>query len=74
MNLAVEAARARGARTIVAEYVPTAKNAVVADLFANLGFRALRRAAADAASRAGRSTSPRTSRIRPIIRNAAPGP
>jgi predicted enzyme involved in methoxymalonyl-ACP biosynthesis len=31
-------ARARGAARILGRYVPTAKNAVVADLFQNLGF------------------------------------
>jgi FkbH-like protein len=38
LNIAVEAARARGVRTFVAEHKPTEKNAVIKDLFANLGF------------------------------------
>jgi len=42
MNVAVEAARARGARLIRATYIPTAKNGVVKDLFASLGFTPLR--------------------------------
>jgi predicted enzyme involved in methoxymalonyl-ACP biosynthesis len=42
MNIAVEAARERGATTIVAQYVPTAKNGVVSDLYAGLGFRRVR--------------------------------
>ncbi|MGH8290691.1 MAG: HAD-IIIC family phosphatase [Steroidobacteraceae bacterium] len=41
MNVAAEAARARGARRIVARYIPTTRNAVVRDLYANLGFRPL---------------------------------
>lgn len=40
MNIAVEAARAKGARALLAEYLPTPKNAVVADLYPMLGFRA----------------------------------
>lgn len=39
MNLAVEAARARGMRAIRAAYVPSAKNGVVAGLYASLGFQ-----------------------------------
>ena len=38
MNIAVEAARRRNARTLVATYVPTPKNAVIKDLYENLGF------------------------------------
>jgi len=38
MNVAVEAARARGVRTFRATYIPTARNGVVKDLYANLGF------------------------------------
>jgi FkbH-like protein len=45
MNIAVEAARERGARAIEATYVPTAKNSVVRDLFGNLGFRRLEESA-----------------------------
>ena len=38
MNIAVEAARARGISAIRARYVPTPKNAVVRDLYPKLGF------------------------------------
>jgi FkbH-like protein len=41
MNIAVEIARAMGAQSFRAEYVPTAKNQVVKDLYSNLGFSAL---------------------------------
>jgi predicted enzyme involved in methoxymalonyl-ACP biosynthesis len=38
MNIAVEAARQRGARALCADYVPTKKNTVIRELFPNLGF------------------------------------
>jgi FkbH-like protein len=38
MNEVVARARSRGVREITGEYIPTAKNALVADLFARLGF------------------------------------
>ncbi len=38
MNILVEAAEARGARVILADFLPTPKNAVVSDLYARLGF------------------------------------
>ncbi len=38
MNIAVEAARRAGVRRLRADYVPTAKNGVVADLYDKLGF------------------------------------
>jgi FkbH-like protein len=38
LNIAVEAALARGANVIEAELIPTAKNAVIKDLFTTLGF------------------------------------
>jgi FkbH-like protein len=38
MNIAVEAARERGARALVADYIPTAKNDVISKLFPSLGF------------------------------------
>ncbi len=38
MNIAVDAARARGARALVANYVPTAKNGVISTLYQSLGF------------------------------------
>lgn len=39
MNVAVEAARRRGARRFRADYVPTPRNAIVSSLYANLGFQ-----------------------------------
>ena len=41
MNIAVEIARGRGIHVFVADYVPTPKNAVIKDLFGELGFRPL---------------------------------
>jgi FkbH-like protein len=38
MNIAVEAAREWGARALVANYVPTAKNDVISELYPSLGF------------------------------------
>jgi FkbH-like protein len=38
MNIAVEAARRCGARALVADYIPTPKNAVINGLFSSLGF------------------------------------
>src|SRR5208282_4137192 len=38
MNIAVEAARARGARALIANYIPTAKNGVIRTLYPSLGF------------------------------------
>jgi len=38
MNIAVEAARERGARGLVANYIPTAKNDVIKTLYPSLGF------------------------------------
>ncbi|MFO1272805.1 MAG: HAD-IIIC family phosphatase [Rubrivivax sp.] len=38
MNIAVELARARGARALTARFVPTDRNGVVAGLYAGLGF------------------------------------
>jgi predicted enzyme involved in methoxymalonyl-ACP biosynthesis len=38
LNLVVEGARAIGAHTIVGEYKPTAKNGMVRDLYARVGF------------------------------------
>ncbi len=38
MNIAVEIARNRGARTLHAKYIPTPKNVVVRDLYERLGF------------------------------------
>ena len=38
MNILVEAARDRGVHTLRAAFIPTAKNAVIKDLFERLGF------------------------------------
>jgi hypothetical protein len=38
MNIAVEAARERGVRALVADYIPTAKNDVIRKLYPSLGF------------------------------------
>jgi FkbH-like protein len=38
MNIAVEAARKRGVRALVADYIPTAKNKVIDTLYSGLGF------------------------------------
>jgi FkbH-like protein len=45
MNGAVEAAGRRGIRGIRGEYIPTAKNSVVSDLFQRLGFSSVASAA-----------------------------
>lgn len=46
MNIAVEAARQRGVRTLVADYIATPKNNVISTLFPSLGFTAVDRPAA----------------------------
>lgn len=52
LNIAVELARERGAVALRADYVPTAKNGVVKDLYPTLGFVPLSRApAADGVTR-----------------------
>ena len=38
MNIAVEALRQRGVRAIYGDYIPTAKNGVIKDLYQSLGF------------------------------------
>ena len=38
MNIAVELARRRGVRALVAKYIPTAKNNVISALYPTLGF------------------------------------
>jgi FkbH-like protein len=38
MNIAVDAARERGVRALVADYIPTAKNDVISKLYPSLGF------------------------------------
>ena len=45
MNIAVQAARARGARALVAEYIPTPKNDVISNLYPSLGFTEVGRSA-----------------------------
>ncbi len=52
MNIAVEAAKERGARTLVADYIPTPKNDVISKLYPSLGFTEVERPApADGAKR-----------------------
>src|SRR5271166_3861369 len=41
MNIAVEAARQRGARALIADYIPTPKNNVISALYPSLGFAAV---------------------------------
>jgi predicted enzyme involved in methoxymalonyl-ACP biosynthesis len=41
LALLVAEARARGARALIGAYVPTAKNGMVRDLYARLGFQKL---------------------------------
>jgi FkbH-like protein len=41
MNIAVEAARQRGARALIADYIGTSKNAVIKALYPSLGFTAV---------------------------------
>jgi FkbH-like protein len=45
MNVAVEAAKERGVRAFVADYIPTAKNDVISKLYPGLGFTEVDRAA-----------------------------
>jgi FkbH-like protein len=41
MNIAVEAARQRGARALIADYIATSKNNVISALYPSLGFAAI---------------------------------
>ena len=41
MNIAVEAARQRGARALIADYIGSSKNAVIKALYPSLGFTAV---------------------------------
>jgi predicted enzyme involved in methoxymalonyl-ACP biosynthesis len=41
MNIAVEAARQRGARALIADYIPTSKNNMISALYTSLGFAAV---------------------------------
>ena len=43
MNIAVEAARQRGARAFIADYIATSKNKVIRALYPSLGFAAVNR-------------------------------
>lgn len=47
LNQMVEAARAAGYRYIIGEYLPTPKNSMVKDHFANLGFERMAGSATD---------------------------
>ena len=41
MNIAVEAARQRGMKALIADYIPTPKNDVISSLYPSLGFSPL---------------------------------
>jgi predicted enzyme involved in methoxymalonyl-ACP biosynthesis len=41
MNIAAEAARQRGVRAIIADYIATSKNDVISSLYPSLGFSEL---------------------------------
>ncbi|MGB2729687.1 MAG: HAD-IIIC family phosphatase, partial [Methylovirgula sp.] len=45
MNIAVEAARQRGARAFIADYIPTSKNSIISALYPTLGFAAVEQTA-----------------------------
>ncbi len=45
MNIVTEAARRKGAHTIVADYLPTARNSIIKNLYAELGFHPISPAA-----------------------------
>lgn len=51
MNIAVEAARARGIRVLRAEYIPSERNGIVSGVFKDLGFAAVSDTATNGASR-----------------------
>ena len=51
MNIAAEAARERGARALVANYIPTAKNEVIRRLYPSLGFTEVIQPTADSGAR-----------------------
>ncbi len=47
LNIAVETAVGRGIRSLIAEFIPTAKNGVVCDLYRRLGFTCVERGSDD---------------------------
>ena len=51
MNIAVEAARARGIRVLRAEYIPSERNGIVSGIFKDLGFASASDTATNGASR-----------------------
>ena len=62
MNIAVEAAKERGVRALVADYIPTPKNDVISKLYPSLGFTEVDRPGARQRGDAlARSISPTTS-------------
>ena len=61
MNVAVEAARERGVRALVADYIPTAKNDVISKLYPSLGFAEVDRTGA---RQRGDALAPRSRRLR----------
>ena len=51
MNIAVEAARWRGVKAFVADYIATSKNGVISELYASLGFALINEAAPDSGAK-----------------------
>jgi FkbH-like protein len=64
MNVAVEAARERGARALIADYIPTPKNDVISKLYPSLGFAEI-----DGPARANGATRWRLDLADYVIRN-----
>jgi predicted enzyme involved in methoxymalonyl-ACP biosynthesis/acyl carrier protein len=57
MNIAVDAARGRGVRALVGNYIPTPKNDVIKTLYPNLGFTEVNQSAPANGATAGSSIS-----------------
>jgi FkbH-like protein len=70
MNIAVEFARARGARALRADIIATKKNVVISDLYRNLGFVPLAAPAAAGTTRWSMSVSDYSTRPTHIKRRA----
>jgi FkbH-like protein len=70
MNIAVESARARGARALRAEIIATKKNVVISDLYRNLGFAPLAGTAASGTTRWSVNVSEYSTRPTHIKRRA----
>jgi FkbH-like protein len=73
MNIAAEAARRRGARALVADYIPTPKNGVISGLYPSLGFSRVEPASAtNGATRWALDLAKYTTRATQIARSGAP--